>query len=96
MKHVGIFTNAFKKDLKLIGKKHPKDVKLIIHSIEHIILVDPFTSDTKRLQCFDYYRYRVGKYRIVFDFDDAHNIVFYAVDYRSSIYDKLRRRFKKC
>jgi len=68
MKHVGIFTNAFKKDLKLIGKKHPKDVKLIIHSIEHI----------------------------VFDFDDAHNIVFYAVDYRSSIYDKLRRRFKKC
>lgn len=96
MTYNGIFTTAFKKDLKAIGKKHPKEVEHIVHSIEAIILVNPFTADTKQLQCFEHYRYRIGKYRIVFDFIDANTIVFLAVDHRSSIYDKLRQRFNKC
>ncbi|MBP1910650.1 type II toxin-antitoxin system RelE family toxin [Methanolobus bombayensis] len=71
-------------------------MKNIVHSIEHMILVEPFSGDTKRLQCFDYFRYRLGKYRVVFDVDVSGNVVFYAVDHRSSIYNKLRHRFKRC
>jgi mRNA interferase RelE/StbE len=96
MTYEGIFTTAFKKDLKAINKKHPKDVEAIVHSIEHTILVDPFTADTKQLECFGHYRHRVGKYRVVFDFTDTNAIVFLAVDQRSSIYNKLKRRFNKC
>jgi hypothetical protein len=29
MKYEGAFTNAFKKDLKAIGKKHPEGVNLL-------------------------------------------------------------------
>ena len=96
MRYEGIFTNAFKKDLKAIGKKHPEDMKHIVHSIEHTILIEPFSGSIKRLQCFGYFRHRVGKYRIVFDIDANDNVFFYAVDHRSSIYDKLWHRFKKC
>ncbi|ETA66760.1 type II toxin-antitoxin system RelE/ParE family toxin [Methanolobus tindarius] len=92
----GVFTTAFKKDLKDVNKKHPRDVKAIVNSIENVILVNPFNADTKQLQCFEHYRHRIGKYRIVFDFTDENTIVFLAVDLRASIYAKLRRRFNKC
>jgi mRNA interferase RelE/StbE len=92
----GIFTAAFKKDLKAIKRKSSRDAEIIVHSIEHIILINPFSADTKQLQCFEHYRYRVGRYRIVFDFTESNEIVFLAVDRRSSIYNKLRQRFKKC
>ncbi|WP_394701223.1 type II toxin-antitoxin system RelE/ParE family toxin [uncultured Methanolobus sp.] len=90
-----IFTAAFKKYLKTIKKKSFNDAEIIVHSIEHIILIDPFSADTKQLQC-GHYRHRVGRYRIVFDFTESNEIVFLAVDRRYSIYNKLRQRFKKC
>lgn len=57
MRCKGVFTNAFKKDMKTICKKHANDAKQIVHSIEDILfLVDPFNADTRQLQCFEYYR----------------------------------------
>ncbi|WP_394697777.1 type II toxin-antitoxin system RelE/ParE family toxin [uncultured Methanomethylovorans sp.] len=96
MSYKGIFTNAFKKDLNSIHKKNPKDLELIVHSIEQKLLLNPFSDDTKQLQCFEFYRYRVGKYRIVFELIDSDTIAFLAVDSRASIYTKLRHRFNKC
>jgi len=86
MSYEGIFTSAFKKDLKNLGKKHPKDLGKIVISIETVILIDPFSSDIKQLECFEYYRSRVGKYRIVFDIENENRIIFLALDERSSIY----------
>lgn len=40
MSYMGIFTNAFKKDLKVIHKKNPKDLEQITHFIEYKILLD--------------------------------------------------------
>lgn len=40
MSYKGIFTNAFKKDLKVIHKKSPKDLEQITHFIEYKILLD--------------------------------------------------------
>lgn len=57
MSYKGVFTNAFKKDLKPIHKKNPKDLEQIIHSIEHKVLLNPFNDDTKQLQCFEFFRY---------------------------------------
>jgi mRNA interferase RelE/StbE len=96
MKFNSIFTNAFDKDLKAISKKHPKDIKTILESIDTILLNEPFSADTKQLECFKYYRYRIGKYRIVFDLRETNTIVFLAIDHRGSIYEKLRKRFNRC
>jgi mRNA interferase RelE/StbE len=91
-----IFTKAFDKDLGAISKKSQKDLRNIVYSIENILLFNPFSTDTKQLECFRYYRYRVGKYRIVFDFNDENKIILLAVDDRSSIYGKLKKRFNRC
>jgi mRNA interferase RelE/StbE len=96
MSYEVIFTNAFDKDLEAISKKRPKDVKNILLAIENTFLANPFSTDTKQLECFKYYRYRVGKYRIVFDLEDENKIIFLAVDDRSSIYGKLKKRFNRC
>ena len=96
MNYEGLFTNAFKKDLKAIKKKHPDNLNKIVDSIENKILHTPFSEDVKQLTCFNYYRFRVGKYRIIFDFEDDNKLLFLAVDIRSSIYEKLRERFNKC
>ncbi|RQD85679.1 type II toxin-antitoxin system RelE/ParE family toxin [Methanosalsum natronophilum] len=96
MNYQGLFTNAFKKDLKSIQRKHQLDLKKIIDAIEDIILVDPYSADLKQLACFNYYRYRVGDYRIVFDIENETDIIFLAVDMRFTIYNKLRNRMNKC
>ncbi len=96
MKFKGVFTKGFDKDLKIIRKKNPGDLDYILSAIENILLDDPLSSGTKKLQCFEYYRHRIGKYRIIFDLHEPDTLVFLAIDRRSLIYDKLKKRFNKC
>lgn len=95
MNYEPMFPKAFLNDLKAIKKKHPSEFNKIFDAVEHVIPDDPHSGDMKKLNCFNSFRYRVGKYRIVFDIDGT-KIYYLAVDKRSSIYETLRKRVGRC
>ncbi|HQU93749.1 MAG TPA: type II toxin-antitoxin system RelE/ParE family toxin [Pyrinomonadaceae bacterium] len=80
--------SAVKELERLPAKTHDKVV-------EHLFQLeqDPRVFGSEKLTGVDAYKLRVGSYRIVYEIDDAKEIVrVVMVDDRKQVYQRLRRR----
>ena len=60
-----ILKNSIKKDLKRIDKKY---INIILNSIE-LLKVNPFPLNSKKIISSEFYRIRVGDYRVIYFVD---------------------------
>ncbi len=73
------------KDLKKIDKK---DRKKIIETIEKKIAKNPYTGKRLLGNLSNFYRYRVGDYRIIYSiFDDRIEIEIIKIGHRKDVYE---------
>ena len=70
------------KDLRRLQKQH---ATLVADALER--LADDFSGDVKRLTNFSpEYRLRVGQYRVLFEIENAKEIVVYRIVHRREAY----------
>jgi mRNA interferase RelE/StbE len=72
--------------LRNLEKLESSLVKRIVKKVEDMI-EDPFSCDVKKLKGFhNYYRLRVGDYRVIFELNNS-SIIILKVGHRKHIYD---------
>ncbi len=75
MRYAVVFTNTAQRDLSRLQSSIMDRVEPIILSLEET----PRPQGVKKLQGFkDYYRIRIGDYRIIYQINDAENYVIIA------------------
>jgi mRNA interferase RelE/StbE len=79
-----------KQSIKILTRLRQSDSKLanrIKDTIEEL-QQEPISSDTKKLKGYEYYRVRVGNYRIIYHFDDT-TIFVTIINKRDVVYKNL-------
>jgi len=78
--------------LKQEKKLNAKLKERAIEAVE-LILSDPYSGINLKGDLRDYWKKRVGKYRIIYKIDELEKIVvFFDVDLRKRVYNRLKRR----
>jgi len=84
-----LFDKKVVKDLKKISQK---DRERIVGFIEKNLSHDPYIGKKLAGDLSDFYRYRLGKYRIVYTIEEDEILVeVVRVGHRKEIYEKLKR-----
>ncbi|HLC78647.1 MAG TPA: type II toxin-antitoxin system RelE/ParE family toxin [Candidatus Nanoarchaeia archaeon] len=79
-----IFSEKAKSQLKKLDKLTQERIGSVIDRIK----IRPFSYDLKRLQGTNYYRARIGEYRIILDIkQDKLIIIVIELGHRKNIYD---------
>ena len=74
-------------------KKLNTEVKERAIEAVELILSDPYSGINLKGDLRDYRKKRVGKYRIIYKIDELEKIVvFFDVDLRKRVYNRLKRR----
>jgi len=74
-------------------KKLNTEVKERAIEAVELILSDPYSGINLKGDLRDYWKKRVGKYRIIYKIDELEKIVvFFDVDLRKRVYNRLKRR----
>lgn len=76
-----VFSNSFLKDLNKIDTDLKEEIKKRIKQI----LLEPTIGIPLKENLKTFWKYRVGKYRIVYQFDKE-NVFFVSVDLRKRVY----------
>jgi len=78
--------------LKQEKKLNSKLKERAIEAVE-LILSDPYSGINLKGDLRDYWKKRVGKYRIIYKIDESEKIVvFFDLDLRKRVYNRLKRR----
>ena len=65
-------------------------IKKIIHQKVGELADDPYSKDVKKLRGMDYFRLRVGDYRVIFEIERNHlRILILLIGHRKNIYKRL-------
>ena len=81
------YKKTFLKDLARLPQPHRKQVELLV--FKQIPQLDSIftTTNMKKMKGYkNYYRIRMGDYRIGYELKEDNNIIFYRVKNRSEIY----------
>jgi mRNA interferase RelE/StbE len=87
MRHVN-FSSYSKKFIKKNKSLNPQLLKKIAKVIEEL-LKDPTPGGSKKLVGYEFYRVRIGNYRIVYKYDEKFLYVT-IIDKRGQVYNKLK------
>lgn len=88
-------TRSAQKTIEALLKQSPKQANLIADSIQ-ALLKNPAPNNARKLTGYPCYRYRVGGYRIVYEYDDdATTIYITVIATRDQVYQITQRRYKK-
>ena len=69
-------------------KKLPKSIQERILNVLYRIRIRPFSYDIKKLQGVDYYRIRIGEYRVIVDILQNEQVIsIIEIGHRKNIYD---------
>ena len=85
------FTNQSGKFLDKLIKHAPEAAHMLAAQIEKL-REDPTLPNSTRIVGYPCYRARVGRYRIVYEFDDE-TLFVTIVEKRDKIYQKLRKHY---
>lgn len=81
------FSKQADKILEKLYKSNKKQAISIAKEVQNLAL-NPLPSDTKKLKGYEYYRVRVGNYRIIYHFDE--NTLFVTIiNKRDVVYKNL-------
>ena len=82
-----LFAKTFAKDLKHVPGHVKKRIKLIIEEFQKANSLNDLNLDIKKIRDYqNYYRIRVGNYRIGIEVDED-TVIFRRVLHRKNIYD---------
>ena len=87
MRHVN-FSSYSKKFIKKNKSSNPQLLKKIAKVIEGLVK-DPMPGGAKKLVGYEFYRVRVGNYRIVYRYDEEFLYVT-IIDKRGQVYNQLK------
>ncbi|ACX72449.1 addiction module toxin, RelE/StbE family [Methanocaldococcus vulcanius M7] len=82
-----LFAKTFAKDLKNVPRHVRKRIKLIIENFQNAKSLNDLNLDIKKIKGYqNYYRIRVGNYRVGIEIN-GDTIIFRRVLHRKNIYD---------
>lgn len=84
------WTVNYHRDLEKEIRRLPRQyIHRILEAIEGLAS-DPYQSSSKRIQGHDFWRIRVGVYRVLYQIDEENQVVnTYRISHRKSIYRNL-------